>query len=255
MKPAQRAKPELAPAPTASPWRTYAEHAQRPLYSLLFLFPLVATYEFGALLLRPIAWPDRQLVAHSVIENLLGWFGASGFGLPAVALLLTLLIWHLLVRQPWRIRAWVLLLMVVESVVLTAPLFVLGQVMMQADTAPAGNGADVREQVVLALGAGIYEELVFRLYLIAGLSRLLESVLGVAKRVSVPVVIVLSALAFAACHFTPIGSEAFAWRHFLQLALAGVYLAIVFVWRGLGVAAGCHAAFNLTLVWSLCNGG
>ena len=243
--------PLRKPAPPARVqpiWRQYYDNTQRPLYCLLFLFPLVATHEFGALLLRPVVWPERQLVAYRVIEKLLAWFGASGFWLPAVVLLLTLLIWHVLCRDPWRIRGWVLLLMVIESVVLTAPLLVLGRVMMQAGAEPIGP--DLREQIVLALGAGIYEELVFRLYLIAGLTLLFESVLRAKKDHGLRLALVLSAMAFAVCHFAPIGSAPFAWRHFLLLLVAGAYLGLIFVRRGLGVAAGCHAAFNLIpLLW------
>jgi len=231
-------------------WRVYKVEAPQPLYCLLFLFPLVATYEFGTLLLPPVTWPERQLVAQSLVQKLLSWFGAGGMWLPGVALLLTLLIWHILARHSWRVRLWVLPVMALESIVLTVPLYVLGQVMMlQAGQGGAGGVLALREHVILALGAGIYEELVFRLYLIAGLSRLLESGLRVARRVSVPVVVALSAVLFALCHFAPIGSAAFDGRHFVQLALAGVYLAIVFLWRGLGIAAGCHAAYNLVPVW------
>ncbi|MFH1747333.1 MAG: CPBP family intramembrane glutamic endopeptidase [Planctomycetota bacterium] len=226
-------------------WRQYYQDAQRPLYCLLFLFPLVATYEFGAMILRPVAWPERQLLAHSLIQKLLGWFGATGFWLPAVALLLTLFIWHILSRHAWRIHGWVLPLMVVESVLLTAPLFVLGEVMTQVTSTSAPAGGDIRQQLILVLGAGIYEELVFRLYLIAGLAWLLESVLRVSRKTAMLLVVALSAMIFAGCHFTPVGSELFSWQRFMLLVLAGSYLAVVFIQRGLGVAAGCHAAFNI----------
>ena len=110
---------------------------------------------------------------------------------------------------------------------------------------------DVREQIVLALGAGIYEELVFRLYLIVGLTWLLQDGLHVVRKVSIPLVVCLSAGIFAGCHFWPIGDAAFDWRHFVFLALAGTYLALVFLSRGLGIAAGCHVAFNLIpLMWA-----
>lgn len=226
-------------------WRQYYQATPQPLYCLLFLFPLVATYEFGALILRPIVWPQRQLLAHSLIQKLLGWFGASGFWLPAIALLLTLLIWHVLCRHPWRIRGWVLPVMVVESVLLTVPLFMLGEVMLQVSAAGASAAPDLRQQVVLVLGAGIYEEVVFRLYLIAGLAWLVEGLLRMPKRIGMPLVAAFSAVVFAGCHFAPVGSELFSWQRFLMLVLAGAYLAVVFMQRGLGVAAGCHAAFNL----------
>jgi membrane protease YdiL (CAAX protease family) len=224
-------------------WRQYGRDTQRPLYCLIFLLPLITAYELGALILRPAVWPERQLVAHSLIQRLLGWFGATGFWLPAVVLLATLLIWQLARGYPWRVHAWVLLLMPVESVILTAPLFALGQVLLQAGTVP--RGLALWQETVLALGAGIYEELVFRFYLMGSLAWLLERGLHVSRKIGTPVVIVLSAVLFAVCHFTPIGREPFAWMHVLLLLLAGAYLGLIFMRRGLGVAVGCHVAYNL----------
>ena len=248
----QRNTQKNAPPPRLSHRRQYDQASQQPLYCLLFLLPVVATHEFGMLLLRPSLWPERQLVAFSLIQRLLSWIGASGSWLPAAVLLLTLLIWHLLRRHPWRIYGWVFPLMILESLLLTVPLFAMGQVMMQANTAPAVPVLNMREQIVLALGAGIYEELVFRLYLIGGLLHLLKNGLRLPKKISNSVAIALSALLFAGCHFSPIGGEPFAWQHFLMLVLAGAYLALIFLRRGLGVVTGCHVAFNLIpLAWGL----
>src|SRR5256885_11094080 len=91
---------------------TYWESTQEPLYSLIFLLPFIATYEVGAILLRPFLAPQRQLVAKRLIEGLLGWFGASAVWLPGAALLATLLAWHIFSRRKWQVRAWGLLLMV-----------------------------------------------------------------------------------------------------------------------------------------------
>ncbi len=221
----------------------YWQATRGPLYCLVFLFPLVAIYELGALLLRPEAWPEQRLVAPSLIQHLVAWFGTDAVWVPGVALVLTLLIWQFWSRAPWRVRWWAFPLMVVESLVLTVPLFVLGELLQQTTGGPAFES--LRVQMVLALGAGVYEELVFRLYLISGLMGLLTAACRVPKRAATVSAVVLAALIFAACHFNPIGSEVFTWPLFLMLTAAGGYLSIIFVLRGLGVATGCHAAFNL----------
>ncbi|MFQ5807852.1 MAG: type II CAAX prenyl endopeptidase Rce1 family protein [Phycisphaerae bacterium] len=225
----------------------YWEATREPLYCLLFLFPLVVIYELGALLLRPEAWPEQRLVAQRLIQQLAAWFGTDAVWVPGVALLVTLLIWHFSNRKPWRVRGRVPLLMIFESLALTLPLFVLGK--LAQPTSGGGPGAasveSLRVQVVLALGAGVYEELVFRFYLISGLRRLLTGACHVPKQVATLAALVAAALLFAACHLQPIGSETFAWPLFLMLTAAGGYLSIIFVLRGLGVSTGCHAAFNL----------
>lgn len=219
---------------------------QQPLYCLLFLFPFVATYEFGALLLRPGAWPERHLVAQSLIQDLFGWFGATGFWLPGVALVLTLLAWHVLSRNPWQVRGWVPAVMLIESLVLTIPLLVLNRVLLPA-AAPV-DASMLRAQIILALGAGVYEELVFRLFLITGLTVLFVAVFRVPLKVATWFVVALAALIFALCHVQPIGAETFRWTAFLMRLTAGAYLSLLFITRGLGISTGCHAAFNLILL-------
>jgi membrane protease YdiL (CAAX protease family) len=221
----------------------YREATHEPLHCLVFLFPLVVVYEAGALLLRPEAWPEQRLVAQRLIQQLIAWLGPDAVWVPGVALLLTLVIWQLAFRKPWRVRARVPLLMIVESLVLTVPLFVLGRLLQQ--TTAAAGAESLRVHIVLGLGAGVYEELVFRFYLITGLRRLLAGACRVPKRPATILAAVLAALIFAACHLQPVGSETFSWPRFLMLGTAGGYLSIVFVFRGLGVSTGCHAAYNV----------
>lgn len=225
----------------------YREATRRPLCCLVFLFPLVAAYELGALLLRPEAGPEQRLVAQRLIQQLLAWLGTDAVWVPGAALLLTLVIWQLWSRGSWRVRGRVPLLMVIESLVLTLPLFVLRGLFQETTAGPpdAAPGDVLRARLVLALGAAVYEELVFRLYLISGLIYLLVHACRVPKRAAIPAAVALAALVFAACHLRPIGSESFAWPLFLMLTAAGGYLAVIFVLRGLGVSTGCHAAYNL----------
>ena len=221
----------------------YAQATRQPLYVLLFLIPIVATYEFGALILRPATMPERDLVAQSLIQTALSFLGATGYLVPGLLLLLTLLIWHILSGRNWSVQGWVFPLMLLESLLLTLPLFVLGRLALQAESTPS-----LRNQVVLALGAGIYEEMVFRLLLVTGLMLLFEELVNLPRKFAGAAAITLAALVFAACHVLPIGAETFAWPIFLMRTAAGAYLSLVYLTRGLGVSVGCHAAYNLILL-------
>ena len=224
---------------------TYWDATREPLYCLVFLLPMVLVYEFGAIMLRPAVWPEQQLFAQSLVERVLEWFGAVGFWAPGVLLLATLLIWHLLARHSWQMRAWIPLLMAVECLLLTLPLFMLDQVLLQI---AALSTPEVKLRLLLSIGAGIYEELVFRLYLIVGLVSLLADGLRLPRKFATPAAAALSAIAFAVCHMHPIGSAEFTWPTFLFYCAAGGYLALLFVQRGLGISTGCHTAYNLLLV-------
>ncbi len=240
-RPASRRSPRLS----APPLSTYWEATREPLYSLVFLLPLVATYEFGALLLRVSTPVQHELVAQQLLRTLLGWFGAGGLWLPGLALLITLLLWHVLSHRPWQIRAWVPLLMAGESVLLVLPLLAIHLLPLQAGDGPVGSLA---ERIVLALGAGIYEELLFRLGLISLLLFVLGDLLRLPRRAAAPIALLLAAAIFALCHYHPVGVEIFSWSGFLQRLVAGAYLSLIFLSRGLGIATGCHSGYNLLIL-------
>jgi hypothetical protein len=180
-----------------------------------------------------------------LLRTLLGWFGASGLWLPGIALLTTLLIWHVLSRRPWQIRAWVPLLMAGESVLLVFPLLAIHLLPLQAG---GGLGEGLAERIVLALGAGIYEELLFRLGLVSLLLLVLVDLLHLPRRAAAPIALLLAATIFALCHYQPVGVDVFSWSSFAQRLLAGAYLSLIFLSRGLGIAAGCHSAYNLLIL-------
>ena len=109
-------------------------------------------------------------------------------------------------------------------------------------------GSPLIDAVALAIGAGIYEELVFRLILISLLVVIGVDLLGRRAAPTALAAIAISSLLFAAHHHRPIGVESFDFTRFAFRTIAGIYLAAVFWFRGYGPAAGCHAAHNVVLV-------
>lgn len=232
-------------------WRRYLREARRPWHCLLFLLPWVVIYESGAWAVTRGGGAGRELLAHSMIQGVLSWFGFVGVWVPGVALVVALLVWHRRRRDRWRTRGWVLAGMVVESLVLAVPLLVIsGLFAPPPGEATAGIGA----KLVAALGAGVYEELLFRLLLISALIWFLVEVIRVPTPAGPAVAVVLAAIVFSLCHFAPVGCEPFDWATFWFKLVAGLYLSAIYLGRGLGVASGSHAAYNLVLVW-MHNGG
>jgi hypothetical protein len=225
----------------------YLRATQSPLCALIFLFPLVATYEFGTLILHSMPGRHEQLVAYGLLHRFLSLFGANSSWLPGVALVLTLVIWHMMSRKPWHINGWVLPGMAAESALLALPLLLITRILLQATTAPNSNV--FVSHAVLAIGAGIYEELLFRLYLISGCVVLFADVIGLPRKSSLTLAIIIPALLFAGCHVRPIGAEVFEWAPFVCRVAAGLYLSAVYLSRGFGIAVGAHAAHNLLLLW------
>lgn len=102
---------------------------------------------------------------------------------------------------------------------------------------PLGSDA-----VVGAVGAGVHEELVFRLLGVAGLAALAGRA-GVAPRTAVVAAVVVSSLAFAAAHH--LGGEPWAARAFAFRTAAGFLFAAVFWHRSLAHAVYAHVLYDL----------
>ena len=98
------------------------------------------------------------------------------------------------------------------------------------------------------LGAGLYEEALFRLTLMPtffyGL-RLLQTPVIAANTLAVTG----SALLFSLAHHAGSPGEAFTWYAFIFRWMAGVFFAWVFVIRGFGIAVGTHTAYDILVGW------
>lgn len=237
---------------------SYLESTGRPLYALLFLLPLVGVYEFGTVLIDQIAQEQSRVAAFTWLIKLAQWVGVDrslAWGFPGFVVVIILLCWQLSSEYPWRVRVRWLGWMGVECVVLSLPLLALNVAMGRSVQGIAQAGGAVESstymaKIVTSIGAGIYEELVFRLILMGLILMLFEDVFKVKSAVATSIAILISSVLFAAHHYWGIWLEPlepFSAISFLFRALAGVYFAVIFHYRGYGIIAGTHAAYNVIL--------
>jgi membrane protease YdiL (CAAX protease family) len=220
----------------------YWLESRRPLASLVFVAPLLAAYEAGVLTLGVQNGADAWMRA---LLNCLG-FGQH-FLLPVLTVCI-LLSWHHLTRHSWRLSGGILSTMAVESIFLAVCLRLLLQLQGSLLQAVAGPmpldlGAKFRDGIGF-LGAGIYEELLFRLILLS-LAIWAFRRTEAAAWVQTSAAIVVSSLIFAAAHYVGPYGDLFGWFGFLFRFLAGIFFSILFVYRGFGIAAGTHAAYDI----------
>jgi len=104
--------------------------------------------------------------------------------------------------------------------------------------------SDTGEAVVVALGAGVHEELVFRLGLMAGTAALLLR-LGVSRRIAVIAALAGSSLVFSLAHHAGVHGEPFHLDVFTYRTLAGVVFGLVFYYRSLAHAVYTHFFYDL----------
>lgn len=238
--------------------RSYWDLAARPLYILAFLTPLIALYEIGAATVLGDAAAGIETVrAHDRLARALDVLGVAGAFLPWVVLVTILIVWHVVSRDSWRVRLWVLPGMLAESCIATLPLLVLAALLFRGP--PDGTAAVIAlaspaplaelpwtARAVLSIGAGLYEELVFRMLLMAAIHMVLADFARIRSGVAGGIAIVVSAIAFALYHDLSTDVDALAQSAFY--VLAGLYFGLVCVVRGFGVVVGVHALYDFLVL-------
>lgn len=159
-----------------------------------------------------------------------------------------LLGWHHVLRQPWHVRRRVLYIMPAECLVLAVGLWLswnLCRFFLQAVVHTVGlSVAGPLGTISCYLGAGIYEELLFRLILL-NLGIGLLAWMRASPAASVIGGIVLTSVLFSAAHYVGRFGDPFGWLTFFFRFLAGVMFAVLFRYRGFGIAAGTHAFYDV----------
>ncbi|HET8655194.1 MAG TPA: CPBP family intramembrane glutamic endopeptidase [Longimicrobiaceae bacterium] len=238
--------------------RNYLRVTRSFTYSLLFAAPLLVLYEVGAALLAGTDRASLRNGADVLLRSLLAAGGIHGTAAFAAVLLGAGLVLVIIERRRERIplRAAPFVGMAAESV-LYAALFglVVGTAtrwVMEGTglrlAVPTGPVAalGLREGVVLSLGAGIYEELVFRVLLVGGLWVLLRSS-GLRRTRAGVFAAILAALVFSAFHYIGPYGDAWSLQSFLFRFLAGLAFSVLFLVRGFGITAWTHALYDIFL--------
>ena len=241
------ARPDALRENRASYWSL----TRLPIANLFFLLPLLLLYEFGA------GWAGGSGLgragADAWLRKALAGLGlASPWVLPA-AIVVGLLAWQSLGRQAWRFPPGLVFGMLAESLVFAVGLVGLSKLVDlgfdRLDTLQplvVGPDADPARTLRLVgfLGAGIYEEAVFRLAMIPLFFATLRALQMPDLGANV-LAVTASSLLFALAHHAGLPGESFHWYVFIFRWLAGIYFAWVFVMRGFGVAVATHAAYDV----------
>ena len=237
----------------------YWHEARRPLNVLAFLLPLIVAYELGLALLLRSETGVLTITAHQWILTFFNLFGVGTTGclyLGGILIIVVLLLWHLLNRDPWKIEPATLGLMVVESLFLTLPLLVLARIIDTADVGMMAAALEMQRQMAaqstgaklaISVGAGLYEELVFRMMLIAALHFFLVDMMKASNNLGTGVAIVVAAAAFAWYHPLGGGDEQ-ALRTVVFYFAAGLYFGAVYALRGFGIVVAVHALYDVVTI-------
>lgn len=254
---------------------SYLDRTSRPIYALMYLLVFLLMYEIGTFYIHPdvltqsLSQPQLRVVAFVWVQNLLEYVGFSErmtWIAPPFVVVVILFTLQLTSGTKWQVRVSDFLPMTIECVLLSIPLIVLSlainrpashspQTAMLGSVLPcsfgSGSSGSLWADIVTGIGAGIYEELIFRLILICLLMLIFQDIFGLKKDVAVIISVLISALLFSVHHhfFFVNGDfkqgEPFVLLTFIFRMLAGIYFAVIFAFRGFGIVAGTHAFYDI----------
>lgn len=236
--------------------RGYLWLSRTHTYSLLFAVPLLLLYELGAALLGGTGIGHVRNGADVLLRTLFAAAGIQGT-LAFTAVLLgaaAVLISAEQRRRRVQLRAGVFAAMLAEStvyalllgaVVGTATQWLLGGFALAAQAGPVGE-LSLPAAMVLSVGAGIYEEIVFRVLLVGGLFAVFRGS-GLRPTTAGGLAAFWAALAFSAFHYIGPYGDPWALGSFTFRFLAGLTFSALFLLRGFGIAAWTHALYDAFL--------
>jgi hypothetical protein len=235
---------------------SYWSDTTAPRYSLLFAFPLLLGYEVLAWSLGGGGQTGIRNGADVLLKSLfLGLGGKHGLTIFTLVLLGTgafLVIQDLRRsgRPLLRVFGGMMLESVAYALMLGGVAGLLTNILLTGRLAIlSGQLAqfDLSTQFMVSLGAGIYEELLFRVLIVTGLMALARRVFGWAKVPSGIFAAVLGALVFSGFHYVGPYGDPFQVGSFTFRAVAGLLFSGLYIVRGFGVTAWSHALYDVFL--------
>jgi hypothetical protein len=238
---------------------SYFALSRSPRYSVLFALPLLVAYE---VLAAALAEPGHELRngADVILRDV--FIAVAGPRGPAIFMAAVILLGLFLVVRDLRasrgpLRARVFGGMLLESIALAAAFGIviglattklIGSLRMLLIAQGSIQSMSWSVRLMLSLGAGLYEELFFRVLLVTGLAAAARTLLGVGSRAANVSAVVIGAVIFSAFHYIGPFGDPFELQSFTFRMLSGLAFSGLYVLRGFGVTAWTHALYDSFLL-------
>ncbi|HEY5447398.1 MAG TPA: CPBP family intramembrane glutamic endopeptidase [Polyangia bacterium] len=219
------------------------------LTSLVLVFPLFLIYQIGVLFTLPVL-NGADFLTVFLFRNL--GLSKGAYLAYTVVVAVAFAIAVVLLRRKQRFDPRLIVPVFVESAIYALTMgslivFVMTKVL---HVSPRLAGGMIAEQglgtrFVMSLGAGVWEETVFRLGIMTGIAVLLERVLGLGRWVAVAVGLLASAVLFSAMHHIPPYGDPLHIGVFTFRVLAGCFFGLIYWTRGFAIAVYTHALYDI----------
>jgi hypothetical protein len=232
------------PSRSSAPRRRLAARGNL-LSGVILVLPLLVFYELGVL------FTDVMNGADFITQSLLKLVGTKGFVAVQVALVAFMVGLALILRRKQQFDPRIFVPVLLESAIYaltmgTLIIFVMVDLLhINPQLAAGGAKGGVFDRLVLSVGAGVHEELVFRLILLGGIAAAGERVLKLRRWVAIVIAFAVSSFLFSAAHHIgPLG-ERLQLGVFVYRVIAGVFFGALFQFRSFAIAVYTHALYDI----------
>ncbi len=232
--------------------KKYFSDTHTLLYSFLLSLPLFLIYETLILISQPNAEHIVRISVDVWMKSLFTYFGVNAVSFSLLVMML--LGFFILYKERERLkelRFSYFPVMLAECLIYAIVVAFISNTLISlifniAATDPV-QSLSYLQKLALSLGAGLYEELFFRVILVSLLMLLFNKLFG-KKWAAVIASVTLSALLFSAVHYIGSMGDLFTFSSFLYRFLFGLILNGIYIWRGFGVAAWTHALYDVLVI-------
>lgn len=243
---------------------SYFDVSRAPRYSVLFALPLLLAYEaLAAALSGPRSSQVRNGADVLLKEAFIAVAGRNG-PLIFIAAVIGIGIWFIardMKRTGQGVRPLVFGAMLAESIALAAVFGVvvgtvtvklLGSLHVVSMIGASAGGPIARmswtTRLMLSLGAGLYEELLFRVLLVSALAAGARAAFGWGTKGAGVFATIVGALIFSAFHYIGPFGDPFRLTSFTFRAISGVAFSALYLTRGFGITAWTHSLYDAFLL-------
>ena len=219
------------------------------LTSLVLVFPLFLIYQVGVLFTLPVL-NGADFLTVFLFHNL--GLSTGAYLAYTIAVAVAFAVGVALLRRKQKFNPRLVVPVLIESAIYALTMgslivFVMTRVLhvspRLAGGAIATQGFGTR--FVMSLGAGVWEETIFRLGIMTGVAVLLEKVLGFGRWVAVGLALLASSILFSAMHHIPPYGDPLHLGVFVFRVLAGCFFGLVYWFRGFAIAVYTHALYDV----------
>jgi len=245
-----------APERVASdPVTRYFLASRTAQWGFIMALPLIALYEWGIVVVNRGMEEPLRITAEMWMRIPLQMTGISEIYLvPVLVILVGLFIFIRGRHNPVRLKPGYAGLMIVESAIYGFSLaYIAGQATaLVLNLSATGQDAEQLawvQNLVLSIGAGIYEELLFRVILVGLLYLVLRMALPESQGwLAYTLAAIVGALLFSLVHYIGSHGDPLELASFTYRAAGGLFLNFLFLARGFGIAAWTHALYDVYVV-------